>query len=103
MARGAMLCDECLSQLMYGLSQDEIMILNTLKSNKTKNPHASINENKIIPTVKNMTKYKFQVSIKVLESMSLIGRNSSVRPHSFWITEDGRRLLLLYAKSIKEG
>lgn len=103
MASKVTLCDNCMLTFMYNLSQDEILILNTLRKLDTKNAHASINETKIIPSVKDMTKYKFQVSIKILEAMGLVGRNSNVRPHSFWITPNGKRLLLLYKKSMKEG
>ena len=95
------ICDSCIEHFMFRLSSEEILILQCLKINKTGNPHTAINETKIIPAVKGLTKFKFQASTKVLHAMDLVGRNSNVKPHSFYITDNGRRLLTLYTRSLK--
>jgi len=103
MAVKANMCDDCLILIMQKLPVDHIKILNVLKKMETKNIQSSINETKIIPQIPEMTKFKFQQAVNTLEILGLIGKNTTVRPFSYYATNDCRRLLFLYKKSIKDS
>lgn len=96
------LCDDCLYKLMYNIPKNGIFILNLLNKEKTKNPHTAISENKIIPYIKDMTKFTFQNNINILLATLLVGKNDRIRPYSYYITPTGKRLLYLYIQDNKE-
>lgn len=95
------LCDDCLSTIMYNLSQDDILTLKALEDEKTRNQILAIDKTKIIPLVKGLTDFKFQMVISRLELCELVGRNNKKRPNKFYITPNGQRILKMYLKSLK--
>jgi predicted MarR family transcription regulator len=95
------LCDDCLSSIMFNLSQEDILILQTLKKEKTANQLMAISKLSIIKLTKNMTDFKFQMAVGRLELCDLVGRNPKKKPNTFYITPNGNRILELFMKSMK--
>jgi predicted MarR family transcription regulator len=95
------LCDDCLSNIMYNLSQEDILVLQTLKKEKTANQLLAISKPKIISQTKDLTDFKFQMTIGRLELCDLVGRNPKKKPNTFYITPNGNRILEMFTKSLK--
>jgi predicted transcriptional regulator len=95
------MCDDCLTNIMYNLSQEDWLILQTLKKEKTSNPLLAISKMKIIMQSKGLTDFKFQVSMAKLEVANLAGRNSKKKPNTFFITPNGVKILKMFMESMK--
>jgi predicted MarR family transcription regulator len=95
------LCDDCLTDIMYNLSKEDILILETLKKEKTANQLLAISKPKIITQTQDMTDFKFQMSVGRLEICNLVGRNPKKKPNTFFITPSGNKILELFKKSMK--
>ena len=97
-----MLCEDCLYTIMDNLKQEEIQILNVLKKDKTLSKHLSIDKTKIMPQVKGLTEFKFNMAVARLEVIGLINRNAQVRPNKFYITKTGQKFLTLYMETLQK-
>jgi predicted transcriptional regulator len=95
------MCDECLNKIMYNLSQEDWLILQTLKKEKTANPLLAISKMKIIMQSKGLTDFKFQMSMGRLEVANLAGRNSKKKPNTFYITPEGVKILKMFTESMR--
>jgi len=96
------LCDFCLSIIMYNLIQDDLLILQALRKEKTHNQLLAIDKTKILPLVRGLTDFKFQMAMSRLELCELVGRNSKKRPNKFFITQNGLKILELFSQTLKE-
>lgn len=93
------LCLTCLNKISKKLSQEDYLILSNLYNNKSTEALFAIDKNKIISMIKELTDFKFQISISKLEAISLINRVGS-RPCKFYITEDGINILKIFMKTV---
>lgn len=95
-------CDSCLTKLSKKLSQEDYLILSALHNNKSIEPLFAVDKAKIISMVKEITDFKFQISISKLEAISLVNRTSG-RPSKFYITEDGIVILKIFMRTVKNN
>ena len=95
------MCDECLLDVINRLKLEEIELLSYLSKNNSVNVHMSLDTNRIIYEIPEMTEFKFKACINRLEVLGLVGRVFKTKPNKFFIDKDGKRLLLIYKNLIK--
>ena len=94
------LCDSCLLEIKKRLNKQHILLLNALYEKGCFDYSTSIKEMLITPKVNNITKFKFQNTVNILEILGFIGINKDSKPYTYFITKNGIRLLELYKTEI---
>lgn len=93
------LCDECIAQLIQGLSQDEIYLIVVMNKKKLINPQLSYNEKELLELInsnkKKITIYNLRKMIYRLTAVQFIAGNK-FGTLKYYLTTSGIRAVSIY-------
>lgn len=95
-----MLCNDCIKNILNNLTQEEILLLQSLYKEKRINTQTAIEKNKLLTLGKNLSQYKLNSIIDRLTLINFVIRTSSF-PAKYYIGEDGISSLKIYKEQLK--
>lgn len=93
------LCEDCIRSLMYNLSTLDIKLLSAMEKNNVNSPLQSMDKVALINLVKELTIYKFNLTIERLLTIGAVNENKKGIT-KYYISPIGNTIIKLYKQDL---